>query len=150
LARNFRVATFVAILLPACVAVAAADEVASVAWHSDVAAAWSATREHGRPLLVFVTSDACAFCTRMKDGTYGHPAIAAAINRSFVPLVLNGGDGTPLVKELNVKAFPCTIVISPQAVVLARIDGYVSPQDLAQRLSQLQPRSGVAARTPGG
>jgi uncharacterized protein YyaL (SSP411 family) len=145
--RTVRVKPLVLVLLATCSA--AAGERAQVAWQTDLASAWSATRQYNRPLLVFVTHDDCAYCTQMKDRTYGDAALAGAINRSFVPLVLDGGTKSPLLAELHVRVFPSTFVISPQAVVLARVDGYLPPEAMARRLNALGPMLGVAARADG-
>jgi thioredoxin-related protein len=115
-----------------------AEEPASVTWHNDVALAWSAASQHGRPMLVFVTCPNCRFCDKMKQGTFARPDMAETINRAFVPLAVDGGSDAPLVKELNVKYYPATFIISPQAVILARIDGYVSPEQFTQHLVRLQ------------
>ncbi len=124
--------------------VAAASDVAQVSWHTDVQKAWHATQQQGRPLLVFVTRDNCFYCSQMKDSTYTNLAVAGAINRSFVPLVLDGGGQSPLLKELKVTSYPSTFVISPQAVIVARIDGYVTPEVLTTRLLGLRPQVPVA------
>jgi thioredoxin-related protein len=115
-----------------------AAEPASVAWHHDVNRAWQSTQQQGRPLLVFVTTNHCMYCTKMKQGTYSNAAVAATINRSFVPLVLDGEAPSPLLKDLAVKAFPATFIISPGAVILDRMDGYVSPDKLMARLAAVQ------------
>ncbi len=125
---------------------ALADDAGKVAWHRDVATAWNVTRQNGRPLLVFVTRQDCTYCTQMKLGTYANRSLAGAINQSFVPLVLDGGTNCPLLKELNVTAFPCTFVISPQAVILDRIEGFVAPEVLASRLNAVRPREPVASK----
>jgi hypothetical protein len=86
----------------------------------------------------------------MKETTFAHPVVAGGISRSFVPLVVDGTVPTPLVNELRVSAYPATFIISPQAVILARIDGYVDPATLAGRLNLGWPGVGVAsaARAP--
>src|SRR5690606_12830170 len=95
---------------------------------------------NGRPLLVFVTRDQCYYCTKMKDGTYASPVVAESVRAAFVPLMLDGAQQSPLLRELNVTGYPSTFVISPQAVVLDRIDGYVTPEVLASRRKALRPR----------
>jgi thioredoxin-related protein len=115
-----------------------AKPVEKVVWNTDVADAWRISRQQGRPLLVFVTRERCFYCTQMKDRTYASHTIAGTINRSFVPLVLDGGTSSSLVRELRVASYPATFIISPQAVVLDRIDGYVPPETLAARLSSAQ------------
>ena len=127
---------------------AAASETASptaaaapgVTWHDDLDEAWRTTQRDGRPLLVFVTRDDCYYCTQMKDRTYSSPAVAASVTGAFVPLLLDGANKSALLRELNVRAYPATFVISPQAVVLDRIDGYVTPEVLAARLEAVRPR----------
>jgi hypothetical protein len=117
---------------------------AKVVWHTTVESAWNLTRQQGRPLLVFVTREDCAYCVKMKDRTFSHATVAEAINRGYVPLVLDGGVPTPLLRELRVSMYPATFVISPQAVILARIDGFVPPEALASRLQLGRPGVGVA------
>ncbi len=107
----------------------------SVAWHHDVKSAWKSTQQQGRPLLVFVTTSHCLYCTKMKQATYSNAAVAATINRSFVPLVLDGQAPSPLLQDLVVKAFPATFIISQDAVILDRLDGYVPPDKLMARLA---------------
>ncbi len=125
-------------------------EPSKVAWHTDIQSAWKAAQQQGRPLLVFVTRYNCFYCTQMKLRTYENLQIAGAINRSFVPLVIDGSVDSPLVRELKVQAFPATFVISPQAVILDRIDGYVPPEVLARRLSAKPTAPIMAKMTQGG
>lgn len=121
-----------------------------VAWQKDIAQAWQSSQQNGRLLLVFVTRDQCYYCTKMKDGTYASPLVMQSVASAYVPLMLDGAEQSPLLKELNVKGYPSTFVISPQAVVLDRIDGYVTPEVLATRLKALRPRppSGKLASDP--
>jgi protein disulfide-isomerase len=112
-----------------------AAEVGRLAWHTDVAAAWNITQREHRPLLVFVTHDHCLYCDKMKDGTFAEAAVASAIKRSYVPLTLDGAVRTALVKDLAVTSYPTTFVISPEAVVLDRIEGFVAAKELMARLA---------------
>jgi thioredoxin-related protein len=121
-----------------------AGEQAKLNWHTDVQSAWRESQQLGRPLLVFVTRQSCLYCVQMKERTYGDVNVALAIKRSFVPLVLDGGGGSQLLKDLRVTAFPSTFVISPQAVIIDRIDGYVAAETLTGRLNRLRPAVPVA------
>jgi hypothetical protein len=58
--------------------------------------------------------------------------------------VLDGNGTAQLLKDLRVTAYPSTFVISPQAVILDRIDGYLPPEALSQRLNSLGPYLPVA------
>lgn len=126
----------------ACAA-SAAQEPSAVEWHTDLDKAWAASCQNGRPLLLFVTCDNCRFCDKMKFGTYAHPEVAETINRSFVPLAIDGSAPLALIKELNVQYYPSTFIISPQAVILARFDGYLSPRQLHDKLATVRPPAHV-------
>jgi thioredoxin-related protein len=108
-----------------------------IAWNADVEAAWKITQEQGRPLLVFVTAKQCAFCVKMKKTTYENAALAATVNRGFVPLVLDGDSDSPLLKDLRVTAYPATFIISRDAIILDRVNGYVPPDVLLSRLAAI-------------
>jgi hypothetical protein len=111
-----------------------------VAWRESVDDAWKESQQAGRPMLVFVTRERCFYCDKMKQSTYVAQPVVASLNADFVPLLLDGGRDSPLLRDLRVSAFPSTFVISPQAVILDRIDGYVSPETLATRLAALRAR----------
>ncbi len=123
------------LLLLAVAKPAAAAEQRKIAWHTDVETAWKQTQQDRRPLLVVVTREQCGPCRKLKQGAEGDPVLAATINSGYVPLELNGASDLPLVKELKVTSYPTIFVISPQAVVLERITGYVDPKQFAQRLA---------------
>jgi thioredoxin-related protein len=124
--------------------IAAASETTAVTWQTDVNRAWQATQRQGRPLLVFVTRDDCYYCTQMKEKTYANAVVAGAISRSYVPLVLDGSGNSQLLKDLQISSYPCTFVISPQAVVVDRIEGFMPPETFANRLHAHVPRAPVA------
>jgi hypothetical protein len=73
----------------------------------------------------------------MKRGTLVDQRVARAIAAGYVPLVLDATQPSPLATDLDVKAFPALFVISTQAVVLDRIDGYVAADALSNRLTLL-------------
>ncbi len=138
-----RAAALLALLTIPAAPQSQAAEPTAIAWHSDVETAWKATQEQGRPLLIFVTAKQCTHCVKMKQATYADPTVAAAVNRSFVPLVLDGGSNSPLLKELGVTAYPATFIISGDAVVLDRVNGYVPPETLVKRLAAVQSTAQV-------
>jgi thioredoxin-related protein len=135
-------AYLVFLLLTACFANAArAAEANNVRWFNDVSEAWRASQSQGRPLLVFVTRADCVPCARMKLGTYTDSVIATTINDRFVAVTIDAARPSPLLKDLAVNAYPATFVISPQAVILQRIDGYVTPDQMSARLAKIAPET---------
>jgi len=142
--RHPSILTLVLVLSAASAGGAEKRKSVDVNWHTDVTEAWKQTQQNRRPLLIFVTHENCVFCAKMKKGTLADGKIAARIDGGFVPLVIDGAQDCPLLKELNVKAYPATFVVSPDAVILDRIDGYVTADVLAKRLAQQTPNSQLA------
>ncbi|MBX3427310.1 MAG: thioredoxin family protein [Pirellulales bacterium] len=102
--------------------------------HVDVQRAWQATRTTGRPMLVFVTSNNCAFCKKMVRETFAHPQIRDSVVGSSEPVVLNASHAPELAKRLGVRSYPTTLVISSDSQLLQRIEGFVEPQEFADRV----------------
>jgi thioredoxin-related protein len=136
--HRLRVAAWALTLAIAASRTASAADPQGIVWHRDVDTAWQSTQKQNRPMLVFVTASNCLYCNKMKQSTYSNTAVATTINRSFVPLVLSGETPSPLLKDLSVKAYPTTFIISPDAVILDRMDGYVTPDKLMARLAAAQ------------
>ena len=138
-----------AFALATCLAApCSAADVAAIAWHNDVTQAWQQAQRAQRPLVVYVTHENCVFCEKMKQQTWRDARVARAVRDGFVPLFVDATHPSLLTKELAVNAYPATFVISPQAVVLDRINGFVPPERLAARLATVRqpPAAQVAGR----
>lgn len=133
-------------LLAGLLLVASPLSAADVAWQSDVDAAWQTSVRENRPLLVFLTSSGCRYCSMMKQKTYSDPTIAAKIEQSFVPVAVDASRVAWLVKQMEVSGYPTTLIISPEAEVLDHLKGYVAPERLLPRLDQAAPPGRIATR----
>jgi hypothetical protein len=122
----------------------AAADAPQVAWRHDQSAAWKEAVGRDRPLLVFVTHPDCLYCKQMKDGTYADPTVVGVIKDSFVPLMVDSGTDEPWLKKLDITAYPSTLVIASNAVILDRIVGYLRPDGMFNRLNALRPTLPVA------
>ena len=134
--------------LSAVVAAAEPDSIAEpsqIVWMADVTKAWEISQQWKQPLLLFISSENCLYCDKMKEETYGDVKVAADINESFVAASIMGKDWQVLVKKLSVKHYPATVIISPHNKVLDRIEGFVAPTELRTRLATAQQLY-VAAR----
>lgn len=131
--------SIVAVLL-GCLAVTlslshAEEPIARVSWESNADKAWDASKTSGRPLLLFVTSEGCAYCEQMERTSYTDRGVASTIRQSYVASKIQAEQQPGLVKKLGLKLYPTTVIISPDAKVIATIDGYVEPSVLQQRLA---------------
>lgn len=112
--------------------------------HHTIDAAWQAAQKSQLPLLLFVHSDNCRFCVKMEKETYSHPKIAAAVNASSESVSLRKEQNLELVKRLQVRAYPTTIVVSPSGKEIGRIEGFLNPQKFAAKMfAPSAPRQAV-------
>ena len=119
---------------------------ADVSWHHDVEAAWKEAREQQRPLLVFVTTSGCRYCTMMRNVTFTDSHVANVIEGGFVAAAVDAKDVGWMVKDQKITSFPTTLVISTDAEVVDRIKGFVKPNELAVRLSKTSAGDHVVTR----
>lgn len=103
-------------------------------------------RREARPMLLFVTREGCLYCVRMKQQTYADAGVASEITRSFVATTVDGLQQQSLVRQLGVRVYPTTVIISPQNEVLDVIDGFVDSNVLRSRLAAVTSRTGMVPR----
>jgi hypothetical protein len=116
-----------------------------VIWASTLDEAWQLAQEHERPMLVFVTRPGCKYCTRMKAITYADEQVAREVNNRFVPVIVTPSTAVELIKKLDIRHFPTTLVITTDYYVVEQVKGYVPPAELHRRLNVLATR--IAAAT---
>lgn len=134
--RRFRLPTIVGIALVAALWCGESRGQDQVIWAKTIDEAWELAQEHERPMLVFITRSGCKYCTQMKSVTYANRQVAREINNRFVPVMVSSQAASELVKQLEIRKFPTTLVISPDYRLSAHITGYVPPNQLQQRLTR--------------
>jgi len=115
-------------------------------WHNDLSVAWKHTQQTRRPLVLFVTMDGCYYCEKMSRETYADRAVAGQLSAGFVPVAINQKRYPKLVEQLQVQAFPTTVIIGPDARILASLTGFVEAARLQEHLSAAQKRSAATGR----
>ena len=128
------------------------EKTSRITWHSDAKQAWEAMRKQGRPLLLFITTDGCGYCNRMKTATYGDNKVGSEVGSKFVALKLNADHDLEdaWLERFGIEYFPTTLLITPDLKVVDRIEGYVDAEKMYPRLSKVARDSkGIrTAKTP--
>ena len=106
----------------------------TVTWQRDLQAAQKLSEQSGRPMLIVFRADWCAHCNRFEKETLGNPTMAECINRDFIPVRLDFDKEQKTAEILEVKALPCTVILSPQADLLGRVVGAKPPKDFWEAL----------------
>jgi thioredoxin-related protein len=102
--------------------------------HETFPEAWSAAQAKGRPVLLYVTSDNCIFCKKMLRQTLTHPQISQVIAEHAETFAFNASQSPELAQKLGVRGYPTTLVISTDRELLCQIEGFVEPQEFAERV----------------
>ena len=105
--------------------------VEQIHWVDSADQAGSLARQFNLPVLVYVTSDHCAYCRRMDREVWSNPDIISMVEEGFIPLKLNAVEDAAMVAALKVRAFPTTLLFSPHLQFSCGATGYLPPNHLA-------------------
>lgn len=119
-----------------------------VNWVTSVDKAWTTTVQQQRPLLVFFTTTQCRYCKQMLAQTFTDAQIASDVNANFVPVLVDADVEDKLAKQLNVSVYPTTVIISPQAAVLQRVQGFASTKQLQDKLIEVKRVAKAGGTSP--
>lgn len=109
-------------------------------WQTNLQAAHRLAVSQNKPMLLVFGADWCHYCKKLERETLNSEGVAKFVNDGFVPIHIDVDKEKRVAEILQVSSLPCTIVLSPQADLLGRIDGYFESQPFAQRLAVAQQR----------
>ena len=97
-----------------------------------------AQKEHK---LVFMNVYAtwCAPCKMLMKNTLTTEKVGTVFNKNFVDISIDAekGEGIQLVKRYQINGHPLMLVINPQGVVVKRIPGYMTSDQLLAKVKGL-------------
>lgn len=85
-----------------------------IPWGDNLRQALEISRQTGKPVLLHFFSDTCPPCKMMESRTFPNPAIAKAVQESFIPVKLNVRQYPREAKAFNVQSVPMDLVLSPE------------------------------------
>jgi thioredoxin-related protein len=107
-----------------------------VHWQTDLLKAREMALKADKPLLVVFGAEWCTFCKKMERSTLSEKAMVQKINAEFIPVHLDFDRTRPIAKALKVKGIPSSIVLSTDADVLSRKDGFAKSKEYNLVLSK--------------
>jgi thioredoxin-like negative regulator of GroEL len=111
-----------------------------IKWHSDLKEARKIAVAENKPILVVFGAEWCTYCKKLEKQTINNPSIAKFINENFVPVHLDFDKEPKVGQILEVQSLPCTVILSPDAELLGRINGYHTPGPYQQNLTAARDR----------
>jgi len=119
----------------------------NIHWQSDLKSAHKQAQAEGKPILVVFGAEWCGFCKKLERQTLNTPEMSRYINENFIPVHLDLDKEKKIGSILEVEALPCTVVLSPDADLLGKINGYQTPgpyqKNLAAARQQYRPAQSV-------
>ena len=122
--------------MPAACAAEPDSSATEIYWMTDIHAAHRESIRLNRPVLIVFGAEWCHYCTKLEQETFGHPQIARYINETYIPLHLDYDQAKREAKILNITAVPCVVALTPQADLVGRLDGFATPQKVADMLTK--------------
>lgn len=121
-------------------------------WIRDVDQALEVAQARQQPILLFVSMDGCKYCQKMAQTTFRNRQVLQTIGSQYVPAAIKNSERPDLMRQLQIRSFPTTLIVSPEGDVLHEMKGYVEAGKFEQQLVQIagQPHSAnsVAAQRP--
>jgi hypothetical protein len=118
---------------------------AEIAWRKDVQAAAREAAARRKSILIMVKARWCGPCHQMLQQSWSNPSVVARVNADFIPLLIDADEQAALIQQLNVNAFPTTLILDSSQRVVDRATGFQSAGQLNARLAVFKP---VGIRPP--
>ena len=109
---------------------------AGIQWVDDPRQAAKMAAQRQVPILIHVTASWCHYCHKMARETYTQPDIIQYANQNFVCLKLDADKEKDIVKALNIRSLPTTVVITPEMQVVSTNPGYSNTAKLSKQLTE--------------
>lgn len=122
----------------------ATPPIQKIRWNYSLKAAHKISIEQDKPLLIVFGASWCTYCHKLERETLGDKRITAIVERDFVPVHLDFDRDGKIAKILEVERLPCTVILSPQADLLMKHEGYAQYKEYNQSLlTALERRSDI-------
>ena len=101
-----------------------ADEPGQLKWQTNLNEAHRLSMESHKPMLLVFGAEWCHFCKKLERTTLTNEELARYIDANFIPVHIDADEQKRVAEILEVKSLPCTVVLSPEADLLTRFNGF--------------------------
>ena len=107
---------------------------AEIRWETQLKMAHARAQTEGKLLLLHFYDDNCVWCDRLEKGAFSTPEVAAAIEKSYIPVKIHASQNPTIASTFKVSRFPTDVIVTTQGQALSHS---VSPQDTARYVGML-------------
>ncbi|MFG0261318.1 MAG: thioredoxin family protein [Novipirellula sp. JB048] len=111
-----------------------------VRWHRTLRAGWQEARQRNLPMVIYISSDHCAYCDAMKRDTWSDRSVEQRVSQDFVAILLTPRENAETLGRVNVAMYPTTLIGMPEGKIVAHRAGYQPAAALHQFLSNALKR----------
>ena len=126
---------------------------AKIKWYKDLKSAHKVAAESEKPVLIVFGASWCGFCHKLERETLTDQKLVQLVEKEFVAVHLDFDRDEKIAKILDVEKLPCTVILSPEADLLAHEVGFNKPKQYTQilttaleRRAEIQQAKHAAAR----
>lgn len=112
----------------------AAQTAPKLQWYLDLKAAHKVAVDQQKPLLIVFGASWCGYCHKLEKETLADRKVVQLVQREFVAVHQDFDKDDKVAEILEVKALPCTVILSPEADVISQTVGF---NDVRQYLQVL-------------
>lgn len=108
-------------------------------WQHDLKTSLRMAKQAQKLVLIDVYTDWCGWCKRLDRDVYANARIAQFVDSKFVPLKMDaedGGEGQAFAKKLEIRGYPCTVVLDGSGNVKGMFYGYRKPNEFPAELGK--------------
>lgn len=116
----------------------APGEETRILWQADLPAASKVAAAQNKPILIVFGADWCHYCKKLEKETLSQPEMARYINQTFVAVHLDADQEKKAMQTLKVKGLPCSVVLTPDAKLIGRIEGYKKGPEYREQLGNAE------------
>ena len=131
---GFVVTTFAG-LLPTSSLIAAPTASSKVKWLTSLKAAQKLAIQQDKPMLIVFGATWCPPCRKLESETLVDKRTVEMIERDFIPVHLDFDKETKIVKVLEIERLPSIVILSPEADLLHKSEGFTAPKEFQTKLT---------------
>lgn len=117
---------------------AKAKESPKVEWETNLRKLWDKSKELDQPMVVYVSMRGCHYCDLMKRNTWASADVQRELAGNYLTGAADRTEAENIVRQLNIRTFPTTIIMEPGGKLKQLVRGYESGVQMAQRLRKLR------------
>ena len=116
----------------------------NIAWAHDYTSAQQLSVQSGKPMILYFTGKWCVPCRIMKRNVWADNQVAASVNTSFIPVIIDVDDtyAVSAVGRYGVGATPNTIITDPHGNVLQQKAGGMGKGEFLEMLGKTNSSTG--------